>query len=102
VKRLTSDPKPLKEVRAEVPKELAEIVAKLMSRKSEERFQSARDAGAAVERWRARVDAGLEGVEEKSKVRKVAVIVGALIALGAWRRPSSSCSSTSAGRTRSS
>ncbi|HVY60184.1 MAG TPA: SUMF1/EgtB/PvdO family nonheme iron enzyme, partial [Planctomycetota bacterium] len=81
VKRLTSDPRPIREVAPTVPKELADIIAKLMARKPEERFPSARVAAEAVERWKARVEAGLEGVEEKSKLRQVAVVVGALAAL---------------------
>ena len=81
VKRLTSDAKPLREVAPKVPKELAEIVAKLMARKPEDRYRTAKETIAAVERWKARVEAGLEGVDEPGKLRKVAVAAGAVVAL---------------------
>jgi formylglycine-generating enzyme required for sulfatase activity len=40
MKRLTSDPKPLAEVAPKVPKEIASIVAKMMARKPEDRWES--------------------------------------------------------------
>jgi formylglycine-generating enzyme required for sulfatase activity len=83
VKRLTTDPEPLSKVAPKVSKEFADIVMKLMARKPEERYGSAREALQAVERWKARVEAGLEGIVEMPLWKKAAIGVAALAGVGA-------------------
>jgi len=82
VKRLTSDPRPLRDVAPKVTKELADIIAKLMARKPDERFATARDALTAIQRWEARVEAGEAATEDGGRWKKVAAAVAGLVAMG--------------------
>ncbi len=81
VKRLTEDPKPLKDVAPKVSRQLTKIVTKLMARKPDDRYKSTSEALKDVQEWQARVEAGLEGVEPPSAVKKIAIALAIAIVM---------------------
>jgi len=52
MKHQTQEPQDIRELRPEVPEDLAEICRKMMARRPEDRFQSAEEVGMALSRWR--------------------------------------------------
>ncbi len=82
---LNEDPKPMRDIRPEVPDALQKIVRRMMGKKLEDRYQNAAELEADLEAFRA--GSGLARKTQKLSGRKgrkvVLAVAGALIVIGA-------------------
>lgn len=87
VKRLTTDPMPIRELAPKTPKELAQLIEKMMSRKLDDRPESMTAVLEQIKKWK---DAEARKAEKSAGSRKTfAIVVVAILALsglgyGGW------------------
>jgi formylglycine-generating enzyme required for sulfatase activity/serine/threonine protein kinase len=80
VKRLTTDPKPIRDIVKSTPKELAKIVERMMARKPEKRFASMKEVLQALDDWRKADERRAE--RAKTRGKRIAIAAAALLLLG--------------------